>query len=88
MATFTDTLRSPASPDDQSLIVNRILARLREQRECSLEDLIQSCGAGASNQVFLEVDRMSRSGEICLLYKKGGDFAVTLSERPSCKVDV
>ncbi len=78
MATFTHTLRCPGSPDDQSFIVSRILRKLREQKECSLEDLIQSCGADTSNQVFLEVDRMSRSGEICVLYRKDGDFAVTL----------
>ena len=78
MATFIDTLRSPGSPDDQSLIVSRIMRKLREQKECSLEDLIQSCGANSSNQVFLEVDRMSRTGEICVLYRKDGDFAVTL----------
>jgi hypothetical protein len=78
MATVTDTLRSPGSPDQQSFIMKRILGKLREQNECSLEDLIESCGAGTSNQVFVEVDRMSRMGEICLLYKKDGDFAVTL----------
>ncbi len=78
MATVRDTLRSPGTPDQRSLIVKRILGTLSEQIECSLEDLIEICGAGTSNQVFLEVDRMSRTGEICLLYKKGGGFAVTL----------
>ena len=78
MATFTDTLRSAGSPDEQSGIVKKILRLLSEQHECSLEDLVQVCGAGTSNQVFLEVDRMSRIGKICLLYRKNGDFAVTL----------
>jgi hypothetical protein len=78
MATVKDTMRSPGTPDEQSFIVKRILRTLSEQNECSLEDLIEMCGVGASNQVFLEVDRMSRVGEICLLYKKDGGFAVTL----------
>lgn len=78
MATVRDTLRSPGTSDQQSLIVKRILGTLIEQNECSLEDLIEMCGAGSSNQVLVEVDRMYRIGEICLLYKKDGDFAVTL----------
>ena len=78
MATVRDTLRSPGTPDQQSFIVKRILGTLTEQNECSLEDLIEMCGAGTSNQVLLEVDRMNRIGEICLLYKKDGGFAVTL----------
>lgn len=78
MATVRDTLRSPGTSDQQSLIVKRILGTLIEQNECSLEDLIEMCGAGTSNQVLVEVDRMYRIGEICLLYKKDGDFAVTL----------
>jgi hypothetical protein len=78
MATVRETLRSPGTPDQQSFIVKRILGTLTEQNECSLEDLIEMCGAGTSNQVLLEVDRMDRIGEICLLYKKDGSFAVTL----------
>ena len=78
MATVRDTLRSPGTADQQSLIVKRILGTLIEQNECSLEDLIEMCGAGTSNQVLVEVDRMCRIGEICLLYKKDGGFAVTL----------
>ena len=78
MATFRDTLRSRGTPEQQSFIVSSILGKLSEQNECSLEDLIEICGAGISNHVFLEIDRMSRIGEICLLYKKDGRFAVTL----------
>lgn len=78
MATVRDTLRSPGTPDQQSLIVKRILGTLTEQNECRLEDLIEICGADTSNQVLLEIDRMDRIGQICLLYQKDGGFAVTL----------
>lgn len=78
MATVRDTLRCPGTPDQQLSIVKRILGTLSEQNECSLEDLIEMCGAGMSNQVLLEVDRMNRIGEIRLLYKKDGGYAVTL----------
>lgn len=43
-----------------------------------MEDLIEICGIDISNQVYLEVDRMNQTGEICLLYKKDGGFAVSL----------
>jgi hypothetical protein len=78
MATFQDTLRSPSTPDEQSFIAKRILETLIHQTECSLEDLIHICGNDIPDQVSLEVDRMSQSGEICLLYKKDGGFAVSL----------
>jgi hypothetical protein len=58
--------------------VKKIMGTLREQHECSLEDLIEICGAGISNQVFLEVDRMTQAGEIRLLYTQGGGVALTL----------
>ena len=78
MATVQETLRSPGTPDQQSFIARKILAMLSQQIECSLEDLTEICEAGTSDRVFLEVDRMSRAGELNLLYKKDGGFAVTL----------
>ena len=44
-----------------------------------MEDLLQSCNAYTWNQVFLEVDRLSRTGELRLLYKRDGDYAVSLT---------
>ena len=78
MATFQDTLRSPGTPHEQSSIAKRILGALTLQKECSLEDLIEICGIDISNQVYLEVDHMNQTGEICLLYKKDCGFAVSL----------
>ncbi|HEU4686424.1 MAG TPA: hypothetical protein VFS39_18095 [Nitrospira sp.] len=43
-----------------------------------MEDLIEICGSNNSNQVYLEVDRMNQTGEICLRYKMDGGFAVSL----------
>jgi len=42
------------------------------------EELLQACDSYTWNQVFLEVDRLSRNGELCLLYRKDGDYAVRL----------
>jgi len=30
------------------------------------------------NDVALEIDRLSRSGKLCIFYKDAGDYAVTL----------
>ena len=81
MATVQETLRPPGTPDQQSFIARKILEMLSQQIECSLEDLAGMSGARTSDQVFLEVDRMSRAGELCLLYKKDGGFSVTLRRR-------
>jgi len=77
MATVLD-MRPPGSEDPQSSIGTHILATVGRKKVCSIEDLLQGCEVYSWNQVFLEVDRMSRTGEITLLYQKEGDYAVSL----------
>ena len=48
------------------------------RKECAIEELMQECSSYAWNQVFWEIDRLIRSGQLCLLYKKDGDYAVRL----------
>jgi hypothetical protein len=55
-----------------------ILEVLSEKTECTMEELLESCAPYTSNQVFLEMDRLSRTGEMCLLYKRDDDYAVSL----------
>lgn len=45
---------------------DRMLETIRQHPGCSLEDLQTSCAGWGWNQVFLEVDRMSRAGRIQL----------------------
>ena len=59
-------------------LTHRVLRVVRRKKECDMEELLQACDSYTWNQVFLEVDRLSRSGELCLLYKKDGDYAVRL----------
>jgi hypothetical protein len=55
-----------------------ILEAVRHENECDLEELVRVCPSCTWNQVFLEVDRLSRTGELRLLPKGHGLYAVRL----------
>jgi hypothetical protein len=59
-------------------LTQRVLRIVRRKRTCDLEDLIEQCTSYTWTEVFMEVDRMSRSGEVCLVCKKAGEYALTL----------
>ena len=63
---------------DRNKVCQRILVVLRRKKQCDLDDLIQDCPSYSWTEVLLEVDRMSRSGELCLLSRKAGDYTVSL----------
>ncbi|MEO5955171.1 MAG: hypothetical protein ABIR36_05710 [Nitrospiraceae bacterium] len=44
---------------------------------CSLEDIVFHCRGLTWNQVFLEVDRLSRDGQVCLTQQQRGYYIVT-----------
>ncbi len=44
---------------------------------CNLEDIVFNCQGLTWNQVFLEVDRLSRDGQICLIQQRPGCYIVT-----------
>ena len=54
----------------------RLLRMVRKRKICDLDELILECTPYSWTQVFLEVDDLSRSGELCLLCKKAGEYAV------------
>jgi hypothetical protein len=56
----------------------RVLRVVRRTKECDMEKLLDRCAVYTWNEVFLEVDRLSRTGELCLFYKKDGNYAVRL----------
>jgi hypothetical protein len=78
MATSRNVPRSLAKVGPPAEITSRILRIVSRKRKCHMEDLLQSCDAYTWNQVFLEVDRLSRTGELRLVYQQDGDYAVTL----------
>jgi hypothetical protein len=67
-----------AFADGRNDLSQRVLRIIRRKRTCDLEDLIQQCTSYTWTEVFMEVDRMSRSGEVCLVCKKAGEYALTL----------
>lgn len=59
-------------------LTRRVLAIVRRRKQCNLDDLIQECSSHTWTQVFLEVDQLSRSGQLCVFCKKAGDYTLTL----------
>jgi hypothetical protein len=43
---------------------------------CLMEELFKECPALTWNQVFLEVDRLTRDGAVVLMRKGGGQYVV------------
>lgn len=49
---------------------------------CSLEDVVLECPELTWNQVFGEIDRMSRNGQVQLALKERGLYTVTPIQKP------
>lgn len=63
---------------NQNDLRKRVLRIVRKNKMCDLDTLIQECTSYSWTEVFLEVDQLSRSGELCLLSPKAGEYTVTL----------
>lgn len=63
---------------DENNLRKRILRIVRKNKISDLDELILQCTSYTWTQVFLEVDHMSRSGELRLLCKRVGEYAVSL----------
>jgi exosome complex RNA-binding protein Rrp42 (RNase PH superfamily) len=63
---------------NQNNLLKRLLDIVRKQKMCNLDELILECTSYSWTDVFLDVDQLSRSGELRLLCKKAGEYAVTL----------
>ena len=83
----TGTLSASKSAPPQTTTVTRtgtipirrhIVEVLRQKAVCQLEELVNISPSYTWNQVFLEVDRLSRTGELRLLSVRPGVYAVTL----------
>jgi hypothetical protein len=62
----------------QTDLRKRVLGIVRKQKMCDLDELILKCKSYSWTDVFLEVDHLSRSGELRLLSKKAGEYSVSL----------
>ena len=61
-----------------SEIAGKIVQMVKHRQACDMEDLLEACSTYTWNQVFLEVDRLSRTGELRLFSNRAGKYTVTL----------
>lgn len=66
-------------------VADRILKAVRRAPGCRLDDLERSCPELTWNQVFLEVDRMSRSGQVRVHSNGKGTYTLTLPTKKRTK---
>lgn len=62
----------------QGTVADRILKAVRRAPGCQLDDVERSCPDLTWNQVFLEVDRLSRSGQVRVHSNGAGTYTLTL----------
>jgi len=62
----------------QGTVADRILKAVRRAPGCQLDDLEHSCPDLTWNQVFLEIDSLSRTGQVRLTAKGLGVYTVKL----------
>lgn len=72
-----------ADPPRYRDLTRQVLAIVRRRKQCNLDDLIQECSSHTWTQVFLEVDHLSRSGQLCVFCQKAGDYTLTLPHAAS-----
>jgi hypothetical protein len=66
-----------ASP---SPITHRILGEVKRMHGCDLDTLAQSLPDLSWNQVFSEIDRLSRQGEVMVTFGTGGRYTIRLPD--------
>lgn len=62
----------------QETVADRILKAVGHAPGCQLDDLERSCPGLTWSQVFLEVDRLSRSGQMQVHSNGEGIYTLTL----------
>lgn len=65
-------------------VTHRVLGEVTRMQGCDLDTLAQSLPDLSWNQVFLEIDRLSRQGEVLVTFGTGGRYVIRL---PGHKVE-
>ena len=73
-----DNMKTRRVLSNQPDLRKQVLGIVRKQKMCDLDELILGCTSYSWTEVFLEVDQLSRSGELRLQCKKVGEYTVTL----------
>ncbi len=67
----------------QNGAAHRIMEIVLRSPDCPLEEVVLQCPDLTWNQVFLTVDRLSRSGEVQLMPKGPGVYTLHLPHPPT-----
>lgn len=66
--------------DPQTPVTDRILGTIKRTHGCDLDTLAERLPEFTWNQVFLEIDRLSRLGEVLVTFGTEGRFMLRLPE--------
>ena len=66
---------------DEQTIEDRIIETVSRSPGCLIEELALECPGLTWNQVFLAVDRLSRTGQLLLSRKGPGVYAIRVAAR-------
>lgn len=64
----------------QTPVTDRILGTVQRTHGCDLDTLTNSLSDLSWGQVFLEVDRLSRQGQVLVTFGTGGRYMIRLPE--------
>jgi hypothetical protein len=67
-------------------ITGLILQTIRRRPHCNLDALVRACPQYTWNQIFLEVDRLSRTGEIELASAGHGQYTISMPDKRRAEV--
>ena len=68
-------------------VEDQVIDMLHRVHACDLEEVTHQCTNLTWNQVFLAIDRLSRSGEIMLMPRGRGTYTLTLLHRQGSRPD-
>ena len=61
-------------------VTDRILGEVQRTRGCDLDALTKSLSDLSWSQIFLEIDRLSRQGQVLVTFETGGRYMIQLPE--------
>jgi hypothetical protein len=62
--------------DGKANVADQILRTVSHSSGCLLDEVVHACPDFTWNQIFLEIDRLSRRGELLLKLEKPGVYRI------------
>ena len=64
-----------------SPLTRRVLSEVKRLQSCDLDTLRQNLSDFSWSQVFMEIDRLSRSGQVLVTFGTGGNYTVRIPDK-------